>query len=95
MVQVTLSLEKNPSASVTFDVTVNSLFTVSLLNVTSIGLAEPKMPVEPVAETAMRMFLPVRFWAITFTCALSDWKFRFNLLMLGWLSWFVWLKFTG
>ena len=73
MVQVTLTfLEKRPlSTSVTFDVTVNVLPTVSLLKVTWIGLVEPKTPIEPVAEVEMRMVLPVKFWAITYTSAVS------------------------
>jgi len=52
-------------------VTVNVLPAVSLLKVTWIGLVESKTPIEPVAEVSMRMVLPVKFWAITFTSATS------------------------
>ena len=52
------------------------------------------MLLDPTAETMMRMFLSVTFRGIMSTCAESAWKLRFRVLMLGWISWKVWLKST-
>jgi hypothetical protein len=82
------------SEEATLALTVKTLFTVLFSNVTFTGVFEPKMFVDPFAETSMSTAWSVKL-VKTFTAATSAWKSKFKRSAFGWETWFVWLKFTG
>jgi hypothetical protein len=66
-----------------------------LVKVTSIGMDEPNMLLEPSTEVLISIFWLFMFWVVMVTCAVLAWKLRLRVFMPEWLSWFVWLKLTG